>query len=190
MKILLVDAEVPECFDLKGMLAGLGYEVVGTAEYGSDAVQKAVFLSPDCALVNVGACESDGIASVREIAQARACPTVVASDSSRCDLADEASRAGAFGYIAKPIEPKTLAAVVAVAVGRFNENLALRDELAAAQDHIATRRSVDGAKRVLMELGLSEKEAFSRMRKASMDTRKPLKDIADAILVSGKIIGK
>ena len=190
MKVLVVDAGAPERFDLKGTLVGLGYEVVGTAQYGCDAARKVASLAPDCVLVDVCVRESDGIASAREVAQMRACPVVVASDPSWCDLAHEASCAGAFGYIAKPIEPKALATVVAVAVGRFNERLALRDELAAARDHIATRRSVDGAKHVLMELGLSENEAFSRMRKASMDTRRPLKDIAEAILVSGKIIGK
>lgn len=62
----------------------------------------------------------------------------------------------------------------------------LRSEVAELKENLKAREIIDRAKCLLIEAGASEKEAFSRMRKVSMDTRKPLAEVAEAIIIGHK----
>ncbi len=62
----------------------------------------------------------------------------------------------------------------------------LRREVAQLHEQIRARKVIEQAKCLLIEAGTTEKEAFGRMRKVSMDTRKPLIEVAEAIILSHK----
>ena len=62
----------------------------------------------------------------------------------------------------------------------------LRSEVAELKENLKAREIIDQAKCLLIEAGASEKEDFNRMRKVSMDTRKPLAEVAEAIIIGHK----
>ncbi len=64
----------------------------------------------------------------------------------------------------------------------------LKAEIQHLQEQLATRRQVDRAKAVLMKRGFTEEEAFTRMQKASMNTRRPLREIAEAVILSEAVL--
>jgi signal transduction protein with GAF and PtsI domain len=68
------------------------------------------------------------------------------------------------------------------------ENTELMVQTKVIQEELETRKLVERAKGILMKHhGLSEEEAFKRIRKASMDSRKTMREIADAILLTDKM---
>jgi signal transduction protein with GAF and PtsI domain len=70
------------------------------------------------------------------------------------------------------------------------ENTELMVQTKVIQEELETRKLVERAKGILMKHhGLSEEEAFKRIRKASMDSRKTMREIAEAILLTDKMGG-
>lgn len=90
---------------------------------------------------------------------------------------------GVFGYVTKPFAEKDLAAAIEVATSRFKQEEQLQGELDRLKTRMESRRLVNKAKCLLIEAGATEEEAFSRMRKISMNTRKPLSKVAEAIIL-------
>jgi response regulator NasT len=71
-----------------------------------------------------------------------------------------------------------------VAVHRFREIEAMRKENEQLRRKLESRKLVERAKGILMTLGLSEPEAFRRIQKTAMDTRKPMAEVAQALLLT------
>jgi response regulator NasT len=85
----------------------------------------------------------------------------------------------------KPYRQSDLQPHIEVALARFNELRTLRSELVDVREALTVRKLVERAKGLLMETqGLKEAEAFRRIQKLSMDTRKSMKDVAEAILLA------
>jgi response regulator NasT len=132
--------------------------------------------------------DSDGLDAARQIVQARLAPVVLLTAFTDDELVSAARTAGVSGYIVKPVRETELAPVIEIALARFTELEELRAQVEELEEALETRKLVERAKGVLMEThGLSEGEAFHRMRKTSMDTRKSMKEVAEAIILSHKI---
>jgi response regulator NasT len=100
-------------------------------------------------------------------------------------VAARAVEAGVLGFLVKPLRPEELGPALDVAVSRFREHEAVRKENEALKQKLEARKLVDRAKGVLMtRLGLSEPEAFRRIQKTAMDTRKTMADVARALLLT------
>jgi response regulator NasT len=75
--------------------------------------------------------------------------------------------------------------VIELSRARFDEFRTLEKEVGSLKDALETRKVIERAKGVLMEVhGLRESEAFHRIRKTSMDARKSMKEVAEAILLA------
>lgn len=179
MKLLIAEDEAIIRMDLKETLQDLGYEIVAEARSGREAVQKAFAFAPDCALMD----GDDGFTAAQEIAQAQLCPVVMVTAYAQTDKVKEASKMGVFGYVTKPFAEKDLVAAIEVATSRFKQEEQLHGELDRLKARMESRRLIDKAKCLLIEAGATEEEAFGRMRKISMNTRKPLTEVAEAIIL-------
>ena len=90
-----------------------------------------------------------------------------------------------LGFLVKPLRSAELGPALDVAVTRFSELEAVRKEIEALKQKLESRKLVDRAKGLLMtRLGLSEPEAFRRIQKTAMDTRKSMADVAQALLLA------
>jgi response regulator NasT len=89
------------------------------------------------------------------------------------------------GYMVKPFRESDLVPAIEVALARFKEFETLHQEVKDLQLALETRKLVDRAKGILMDSqGLSEAEAFRKIQKMSMNTRKPMKEVAEAIILA------
>jgi two-component system, response regulator PdtaR len=164
------------------MLERAGFDVVAEARDGNEAVELAVLHDPDLAVMDVKMPVLDGIEAARQILERRSIPIVMLTAFSESALVGRAIDAGVFGYLVKPFRESDLLPAIETARARHAELVAVRDESASLREALEARKVIEQAKGLLMEKdGLSESEAFARLRTASQRTGRQLRDIAEAV---------
>ena len=184
-RIIIADDESLIRLDLREMLTHLGYDVIGEASEGRSAMDLARRLRPDLMIMDIKMPGLDGIAAAEELTRERIAPVVLVTAYSDQGLVERARDAGVVGYVVKPFREAELMPVIELSRARFNEFRTLEREVGDLRDALETRKLIERAKGVLMEVhGLRESEAFHRIRKTSMDARKSMKEVAEAILLA------
>jgi AmiR/NasT family two-component response regulator len=164
------------------MLERAEFEVVAEARDGREAVALAAEHQPDLAVMDVKMPELDGIEAARQMLEQRQIPIVMLTAFSEAALVGRAVDAGVFGYLVKPFRESDLLPAIEAARARHAELQALRDEAGSLRDALEARKLIERAKGLLMEKdGLSEGEAFARLRGASQQTGRPLREVAQAV---------
>ena len=183
--VLIAEDETIIRLDLRGQLEAAGYLVCAEARDGEEAVELARATEPDIILLDVKMPVLDGIEAARRILQERAVPILLLTAYTEEKLVRRAADAGVFAYLVKPFSANELVPAIETAVARHEELAALREEVATLADALAARKSIERAKGLLMEHeGMTEGEAFARLRRASQVSGQSLKVIADAIVAA------
>ena len=185
MRILLAEDETIIRLDLKTTLEAAGFEVCAEARNGEEAVELARSERPDLAILDVKMPKLDGIEAARRILAERPIPVVMLTAFDQEELVSRAVEAGVFGYLVKPFRESDLLPAIHAARARHAELEALREEAESLAEALETRKVVERAKGLLMEReGLSEQEAFARLRSVSQSSNRPLKVVAEAVLAT------
>src|SRR5215813_1771332 len=185
MRILVAEDETIIRLDLRGLLKRAGYEVVAEARDGEEAVSLAREHEPDLAVMDVKMPKLDGIDAARRILDERPIPIVMLTAYGQDELVARAAEAGVFGYLVKPFRESDLLPAIHTARARHDELAALREEAESLAEALAARKAIERAKGLLMEKeGLSEADAFARLRKASQVSGRPLKVVAEALIAT------
>jgi response regulator NasT len=188
LRILIADDEPLIRLDLKNMLESLGYEVIAEAGDGVSAVEAARTLKPDVAILDIKMPGMDGIDAANILNSEKIAPVVLLTAYSDMDLINRAKEAGVFAYLVKPFRESDLRPAIEVAISRYKEFLALEEEVSELEDKLETRKLIERAKGILMDqYGLKEQEAFRRIQVQSMNTRKSMKEIAEAIIIAHSV---
>jgi len=182
-RILVAEDEALIRLDLAEMLVEGGYDVVGQASNGEQAVEMARELTPDLVIMDVKMPVMDGITAAEEMGSARICPVVMLTAFSQTELVERARDAGVMAYIVKPFTAADLRPAIDIARHRWTEVQALEREVADLGERLETRKAVDRAKGILMKkLKVSEAEAFRWIQKTAMDRRLGMREVADAVI--------
>ena len=187
-RVVIADDESIIRMDLKEMLTGLGYHVVGEAGDGISAVSLARELKPDLVIMDIKMPDLDGIAAARILREEKIAPVLLLTAFSQQELVEGAKDAGVAGYIVKPFRECELVPAVEVALARHKEMRTLEKDVSNLRDTLETRKLVERAKGVLMDTqGLKEADAFRKIQKLSMNTRRPMREIAEAVLLAHEV---
>jgi response regulator NasT len=169
--------------DVVETLREAGFEVVGEAGNGEEAVALATEHKPDVVVMDVKMPVLDGISAAEQIVKAHLAPVVMLTAFSQTELVERARDAGAMAYVVKPFSPADLLPAVEIAISRYAQIGALEAEVADLTERFETRKRVDRAKGLLMtKMGLSEPESFRWIQKTSMDRRLTMREVADAVI--------
>ncbi len=187
-RIVIADDESLIRMDLREMLTNLGYLVVGEAGDGRSAINVARELKPDLVIMDIKMPDLDGIEAAKILTEERIAPIVLLSAYSQQDLVQRAREAGVTAYLVKPIRESDLPPAIEIALARYQEFLEVQKQVDDLSDALETRKLVDRAKGILMDRqGLSEAEAFRKIQKMSMNNRKPMKEVAWAIILAHQV---
>ncbi len=182
-RVLVAEDEALIRLDLVELLTDEGFEVIGQAADGEEAIRLARELQPDLVIMDVKMPKMDGITAAEAIAEERIAPIVMLTAFSQRDLVERARDAGAMAYVVKPFDASDVIPAIEIAIGRFAEIKAIEDELASLEDRFESRKIIDQAKGILQEnLGLSEPEAFRWIQKTAMDLRKSMREVAEGVI--------
>jgi AmiR/NasT family two-component response regulator len=188
LRVLIADDDPIIRLDLKQMLENLEYEVVAEAGDGKQAVEAARESQPDVAILDVKMPVMDGIEAVSIITEENIAPTILLTAYSDRELVDRAKDAGVFAYLVKPFKPGDLPPAIEVARSRYEQNLALNKEVGNLEEKLEARKMIDRAKGILMdEQNLNEAEAYRRIQLQSMNLRKTMREVAEAIILAKSV---
>ncbi len=186
IRVVIADDEPLIRMDLKEILEEAStYKVVAEAKDGEEAVAVITEHQPDIVFMDIRMPNKDGIEAAKELQTKlkRRVPIIMLTAYSQPELYEEASKAGVFAYLTKPLRKPDLAPAIEVAMARALEMEELKGEIASLNHKIETRKLVEKAKGVLMKkFGLDESTAYRRIQKAAMDQRTGLGEISQAIL--------
>jgi len=182
LRVVVAEDEALIRMDVVATLQEAGYEVVGEAGDGEEAVRLAIELMPDLMIMDIKMPKLDGISAAEKISEHKI-PVVLLTAFSQADLVKRAADAGAMAYVTKPFKPSDLLPAIQIALSRSEELFALETEIVDLNERLETRKLMDRAKGLLQsKMKLSEPEAFRWIQKASMDRRLSMSQVAKAVL--------
>ena len=188
--VVVAEDEALIRMDLVEMLGELGYEVVGQAGDGEQAVALARQLSPDVVFLDVAMPIRDGLSAAEEIVAAKLAPVVMVTAFSQAEVVAKAASAGALGYLVKPFGASDLTPAIELAIARWAQLQELEAQVANLQERVAAREVVERAKVWLQkELGLTEAAAFTWLRRQATDGRLTLAEVAARVLADTQTAG-
>lgn len=184
-RVVISDDESIIRMDLAEMLEDAGHQVVGEAADGVEALALVRRENPDIVILDIKMPRLDGIHAARMIAHEQLAPVLLLTAYSQKDIIDKATDSGVLGYLVKPVSPTNLFPAIEVAIAQFKRQQEMNKQLDQMNEEIETRKVVERAKGLLMELyHIPEEEAYRRLQQYSMKKRISLKSVAEAVITS------
>lgn len=187
-RIILAEDETLIRMDLKEELSRQGYLVVGDVGDGQSAVNLAREVRPDLVIMDIDMPQLDGISASEILTREKIAPVLLLTAYNNPELIERAKQVGVLHYLVKPWNQSALKPAIEVALARFAEYRQMEDRVATLEEQLATRKVVERAKGMLMQKqGLSEQDAFRKIQRASMNSRKSMREVAEAILLADEL---
>jgi response regulator NasT len=187
-KVLIADDDAVVRMDLRAMLESIGHCVVGEADNGETACYLARSLHPDVIMLDVMMPRMTGLEAAEIISRERLGPVLLLTAYSDLVMIEQANRAGVLAYLVKPYRQQDLLPAMTVAMGRYREMLALEGALEVAQEQLEVNRLMGKAKKVLVQrYNLTDQEAYRRLQAQALASRRSVRDICEAILLTDEI---
>ena len=187
-RILIPDEDARQRLQLKKYLETQGYLIVGEASDGIAARNIVTSLRPDVVLADINLPLKNGIELAQELQPEHIAPMILMAHTSTREIVHAARAAGILGFIVKPIKESELMPCIEVVRARWLEQYERRAELVRLRDKIETRRVIERAKGYLMDTqGLAEADAFRKIQRLAMNSRKTMHEVAQAILLAQQL---
>ena len=183
LRVLVIDKTPGRAAILEQALLDIGHRVVAKLTGPVDLYAEVARIQPDVIIVDLQSPDRDTLEQMREINRHQPRPVVMFADDGDSRTIEQAVRAGVSAYVVDGLNGKRVRPLLDVAIARFREYQALRDELEKAKSSLAERKLVERAKGLLMKRrGCSEEEAYKALRKLAMDQNKRLAEVAENVL--------
>lgn len=191
MRILLFEESHDRAELVREGLARAGHDVVMTIGSAIDLLPAIERTRPDVIVIDTESASRDAIEHLCVVTQSSPRPIVMFASDDRSNAIREALRAGVSAYIVDGIEPARVRAIIEVAIARFEAFQRMREDLAEAQLKLRERKLVERAKGLLMtKRGLSEEAAYQALRRAAMQKKQRLGEIAQQLIDAAELLGK
>ncbi len=186
LRVVIVDDEAVIRMGLKSMVTTLGYQVIGTAANGNEALEKVKTLKPDLLLLDIKMPERDGLEVAEILAKDMVLPIIMLTAYTEKSLIERAANASVMGYLVKPISESKLGPTIEIALERFKAMKKAAQDAYQLRDKLESRELIDAAKRILITTGLSEDEAYHRLQITAREKRRTMREVAEAIIAVGE----
>lgn len=183
-RVVIADDEVLIRMYIREILENNGYEVVGEAEDGLDAIAVCRQKKPDFVIMDINMPVMTGLEATKVINEDKLAGFVIILTAYRDkEIADQAVNTDVMGYIVKPVDEDTLIPAVKIATHNYKQREAMAKEFHKTQEALDDRKYLDRAKGLVMERkNMSEKEAFTYIRSLSMDKGISMTELSKMLL--------
>ena len=189
-RVVIADDETIVRMDIREILEANGYEVVGEASDGIDAVELCRQQNPDLVLLDIKMPLMDGLSAAKQIHETNGNVAIVILTAYNDErFIDKAAEYGSVGYVVKPLNERSLIPAIKIALKRAADFVKLKTELEEQKQKLEDRKIIDRAKGYLMkEQGMEEDAAYQYLRSLSMKKRVSIRDISEIIMNSGQMM--
>ncbi len=190
LKVLVVDENRGRSAILKQAIEDAGHQVMTTLNSGSVLSNKVMELSPDVIIIDLESPDRDTLEQMRSISRDNPKPVVMFSDDNKPESIKEAIESGVSAYVIDGLNDKRISSLMDVAIARFREYQALKDELTKAKNTLEERKLVDRAKGIIMKRkGCDEEQAYKLLRKSAMQNNQRMVEVARNLIASVDLLG-
>lgn len=184
-RILVADDEHLVAEVISKSLGSLGYEVVGPAADGRQAIDLARRERPDMAILDIRMPEVDGLAAAEVLSQELNMAILMVTAYSDESYLHDTCQIGVHGYVLKPTSTEQLRVAITMAWARYQQHGSLHNEVVRLQNSLENRKLIEKAKWILVQqCNVSEADAHRRLQKQARDKRRTMAEVARSILES------
>lgn len=189
LRVLVVDEAAERAAVLEDGLAQAGCIVLAVVKPGDDLARVVRESQPDVIIIDADSPGRDTLESLRAINRDQPRPIVMFVDNSDAQMIQEAMKAGVSAYVIDGLNAQRVKPVLDVAIARFKEFQALRDELERTKTSLNDRKIIERAKGILMEQRrISEDEAYRALRRLAMEQNQRLADVARHLVTFAQLL--
>ena len=189
LRVLLVDDGAHRVDLIRDELLQLGHAVVGVVDSAVALHDCVLALQPDVVIVDAESPTRDTLEHLATLSSRLPRPVVVFAEDAADDPMRRAMAAGVSAYVVAGLQSRRIAPVLRVAIARFEQEAALRQQLSDAQAALSSRKRVERAKGILQRTrGITEDEAHRLLRKLAMDRGLKLEQVAQQVLAAADLL--
>jgi len=184
IKVLLLDEDRGRGALIAQALSDAGSDFnVFRPDVTSNLIKLVESYTPDVIIIEVDSPSRDTLEHLAIINEHNPKPVVVFSNDDDSSLIGKAIRSGVSAYVVDGLAHNRVLGILEVAMTRFREYQALKEELTNAKNQLADRKLIEKAKGFLMkQKGIDEESAFKALRKMAMDKGKSLAEVASNVV--------
>lgn len=184
-RVIVIENDATWRKNIKGILAKMGYWVIGEAEDGQSGLKMVRSRQPDLVIIEAFLPGLDGHEVAQIINEDKLAPVIMISSSTKQNIIEKAKAAKVFAFLMKPELEYNLIPAVELALTNYQEIIRLENEVKELKETLETRKVIERAKGILMEtMGITETDAFKRIQKQSMNKRISMRAVAEAIILA------
>lgn len=190
MRVLVVDESAEKAEVLRDGLERAGHEVTASLTSPIALLKTIEKLQPDVIVIDTDSPSRDVLEHLVAVSQHGPRPVVMFANDGAPETIREAVKAGVSAYVVDGLDPSRIRTIIDVAVARFEDFQRLRTELAEANEKLSDRKLIERAKGMLMKTrGLDEEAAYAFLRKAAMDRKLKLGEVAQRLIDAADLLG-
>ncbi|MDT0595708.1 ANTAR domain-containing response regulator [Glaciecola petra] len=183
MNILLIDDNQNRAQAIQQALKGSQYSITHLVSAGSSLLREVDIAKPDMIVIDIESPDRDILESLHTLNQINPKPIVMFTETQDSQIIKRSIKSGVSAYVTGDADPNRVRAILDAAVARFEEFQDLKSELKSTQNQLGARKTIEKAKRMLIEKqGLDEDAAYKAMRKMAMDSGQKLEQVATNIM--------
>lgn len=189
MRVLLVDEDPDRAAQLQAALHAAGYTVTAHVATAVDLLAQVRVTEPDVIIIDRDSADRDTLEHVCMVTRDQPRPIVMFADDGDRAAIRAAVDAGVSAYVVGGLTAERIRPIVDVAMARFEQFQAMRQELDKARTSLAERKQIERAKGIVMKSrGVSEDEAYGMLRKLAMERNQRLAQVAENVIAMAELL--
>lgn len=189
LRVLIIDESRTRAAELCAGLAMAGHQVAAVLPSSQDLTAQIEAIKPDIILIETDSPSRDTLENLAVMDREMPRPVIIFSQEGDQQTIRAAVKAGVSAYVVDGLDSARLHSVIDVAVVHFEEQQALKQELASATRKLSERKVVEKAKGILMKTrGLDEEGAYAALRKLAMERAKPMASVAQDLIDMARLL--
>lgn len=189
VRVLLVDDDPGRATMLEKALCENGCTVIGRVATATDLLQRVRESQPDVIVIDRDSPDRDTLEHLCLVTRDAPRPIVLFTQEKDQIRMREAIKAGVSAYVVDGFSVERVRAVLDVAMTRFEEHQALKQELQEAKTSLVERKQIERAKGIVMKSrGVSEDQAYGLLRKLAMERNQRLAQVAENVIAMAELL--
>lgn len=189
LSILVIDNNRIRASIIEQGLHEAGHDRVVIVEQVSGLVRQITDLEPDVIVIDLENPDRDQLEHIFQVTRAVRRPIAMFVDTSEPESIEAAVDAGVSAYVVDGLKKERVKPILDMAISRFRAFSRLTDELEAARNELAERKTIDRAKGILMKSkGLTEPEAYDLLRKTAMNQSRKIIEVAESLIIASGLL--